>query len=82
MCSTSDDRTVRLWGIYDEKKITNCNNVEWNKVQVKLSATMYGHTARVWRAVIKENTVVSIGEVSQISFSKFSLNLHFIQNLF
>lgn len=69
ICSTSDDRTVRLWSVYDKeekKKKKNCNLMDWRDVSVNLLATMYGHTARVWRAIIKKNTVVSIGEDSQI----------------
>ncbi|XP_051172215.1 WD repeat-containing protein 6 isoform X2 [Leptopilina boulardi] len=79
MCSTSDDRTVRLWSIYDEMGNINSSNVEWSNVQVNLLATMYGHTARVWRAIIKQSTVVSIGEDSQICL--WSINGKFLNKI-
>ncbi|XP_033222136.1 WD repeat-containing protein 6 [Belonocnema kinseyi] len=67
ICSTSDDRTVRLWGMqYEKEKIPENSLVKWEQVEISLRATMYGHTARVWRAMIKNDTVVSIGEDSQI----------------
>ena len=67
ICSTSDDRTVRLWNIqYEKENISENCNVKWEKVEIALLATMYGHTARVWRAMIKNDIVVSIGEDSQI----------------
>ncbi|XP_076239379.1 trafficking protein particle complex subunit 31 isoform X2 [Calliopsis andreniformis] len=63
ICSTSDDRTVRLWRV-------NCNKseeksyIDWQKAEIKLVKTMFGHTARVWRAIIKNKTLITIGEDS------------------
>ncbi|XP_078050638.1 tRNA (34-2'-O)-methyltransferase regulator WDR6-like isoform X2 [Augochlora pura] len=45
ICSTSDDRTIRLWSI-------NCNgrenetDVNWKEAKIMLTRTMFGHTAR------------------------------------
>ncbi|XP_053970887.1 WD repeat-containing protein 6 [Hylaeus volcanicus] len=65
ICSTSDDRTVRLWTVnYDEPK--DKDDVNWKEAKIKLIRTMFGHTARVWRSVIKNETLITIGEDSLI----------------
>ncbi|EEB07266.2 WDR6 family WD repeat protein [Schizosaccharomyces japonicus yFS275] len=47
LCSVSEDRSVRLWDL----KTNNC------------IGTGYGHTARVWRAIILENgSLASVSE--------------------
>ncbi|XP_043272802.1 WD repeat-containing protein 6 [Venturia canescens] len=61
--STSDDRTVRLWKI-EKQKFEDGNEINWNNCKIDLTTTMYGHTARVWRSIIREKKVISIGEDS------------------
>ncbi|XP_076618371.1 tRNA (34-2'-O)-methyltransferase regulator WDR6-like isoform X1 [Colletes latitarsis] len=63
ICSTSDDRTVRLWTVkYNDHK--EGNDINWKKVEIKLLRTMFGHTARVWRSIIRNDTLITIGEDS------------------
>jgi hypothetical protein len=63
ICSTSDDRSVRLWSV-DLQLSDACNRVtQWKEAKITLLHTMYGHTARVWRNVIIDNIIISVGEV-------------------
>ncbi|XP_076163612.1 tRNA (34-2'-O)-methyltransferase regulator WDR6-like isoform X1 [Ptiloglossa arizonensis] len=63
ICSTSDDRTVRLWMVnYDEHK--GKDDINWKQVEIKLIRTMFGHTARVWRSIIRNEILITIGEDS------------------
>nr|XP_033338866.1 WD repeat-containing protein 6 isoform X1 [Megalopta genalis]XP_033338867.1 WD repeat-containing protein 6 isoform X1 [Megalopta genalis] len=63
ICSTSDDRTIRLWSI-------NCNSrenetdVNWKNAKIMLTRTIFGHTARVWKCIINNDTLITIGEDS------------------
>lgn len=70
ICSTSDDRTVRLWKVINKTSYSNidmslaCKNyINWEKAEVKLVKTMFGHAARVWRAIIRNGVILTIGEV-------------------
>jgi WD40 repeat protein len=62
ICSTSDDRTVRLWKVIERNTSEN-NNVNWQMAEITLMKTMFSHTARVWRAIIKNDIIITIGEV-------------------
>ncbi|KOC68853.1 WD repeat-containing protein 6 [Habropoda laboriosa] len=63
ICSTSDDRTVRLWKVSNiESKESNVIN--WRQANIKLSRTIFGHTARVWKAIIRNEILITIGEDS------------------
>ncbi|XP_076389017.1 tRNA (34-2'-O)-methyltransferase regulator WDR6 isoform X2 [Megachile rotundata] len=62
ICSTSDDRTVRLWEVNSNE--TNKNHIIWKDVKIKLKKTMFGHTARVWKSIIRNETLITIGEDS------------------
>lgn len=62
VCSTSDDRTVRLWKVI-ESESSESSNINWQTATIVLMKTMYAHTARVWRAIIRNDTVITIGEV-------------------
>ncbi|KAJ8665194.1 hypothetical protein QAD02_006856 [Eretmocerus hayati] len=64
ICSTSDDRTVRLWSV-SCSSATN-EDINWKNVKIRLETTMYGHLARVWRAIIFKHFILSIGEDSRI----------------
>jgi hypothetical protein len=63
ICSTSDDRSVRLWSV-DFELCDGSNRVtQWKEAKITLLHTMYGHTARVWRNIITDNVIISVGEV-------------------
>ena len=36
---------------------------QWKKAKVTLLHTVYGHTARVWRNLIIDNVIISVGEI-------------------
>ncbi|XP_015190391.1 PREDICTED: WD repeat-containing protein 6 isoform X2 [Polistes dominula] len=82
ICSTSDDRTVRLWKVIENKSNTlDCqNNIDWKNVEIKLVKTMFGHAARVWRAIIRNDVLFTIGEDSLICI--WSLNGLLLNKLF
>nr|XP_050850545.1 WD repeat-containing protein 6 isoform X1 [Vespula vulgaris] len=87
ICSTSDDRTVRLWKVIDNNSYSNidkslaCKNyIDWEKAEVKLVKTMFGHAARVWRAIIRNGVLFTIGEDSLICI--WSLNGTLLNKLF
>ncbi|XP_017887106.1 WD repeat-containing protein 6 [Ceratina calcarata] len=63
ICSTSDDRTVRLWKVHPRNK-NEKNITDWKETKVTLMKTMFGHTARVWRCIIKDKSLITIGEDS------------------
>ncbi|XP_065883613.1 tRNA (34-2'-O)-methyltransferase regulator WDR6-like isoform X2 [Dysidea avara] len=56
ICSVSDDRSVRLWQLPDH--YSDQTGLEITQASVVL----YGHTARVWDAIILPNGIVSVGE--------------------
>lgn len=60
LCSTSDDRSVRLWNI------SLLDKRDWKSSKVICSHVFYGHSARVWKSIILEDLVVSVGEDCQI----------------
>ncbi|XP_015592338.1 WD repeat-containing protein 6 [Cephus cinctus] len=63
ICCTSDDRTITLWKV---KTTSKEHFINWKSVEITLTTTMYGHNDKVWRAVVRENIVVSIGQDSLI----------------
>lgn len=73
VCSTSDDRTVRLWKVTESESLEG-SNINWQAAAVTLVKTMYAHRARVWRAIIRNDIVMTIGEVRFVSHenNKFS----------
>ena len=64
ICSTSDDRTVRLWKVFNESDDINSKTFSWRSAKISLQTTMYGHLARVWKATLLNNIIASIGEVN------------------
>lgn len=60
ICSSSDDRSVRIWKV--------CMNPEgsWETASIQLIHSLYGHTARVWKAVALNRIVISVGEDSSV----------------
>ncbi|XP_031827082.1 tRNA (34-2'-O)-methyltransferase regulator WDR6 isoform X2 [Nomia melanderi] len=65
ICSTSDDRTIRLWTVNCDDN-EDKDDLDWKQVKINLTRTMFGHTARVWRSIIRNGTVITIGEDSLI----------------
>ncbi|XP_057318454.1 WD repeat-containing protein 6 [Microplitis mediator] len=61
--TTSDDRTIRLWEI--DNKMNETENY-WDNLIISLKATMFGHTARVWKSLIVNDKIISVGEDSYI----------------
>jgi len=62
ICSTSDDRSVRFWKITEDEN-SKSNNINWQTVKIEPIKTMFMHTARVWKALIRNDIVLTIGEV-------------------
>ncbi|KAG4079120.1 hypothetical protein HA402_001091 [Bradysia odoriphaga] len=64
MTTTSDDRSVKIW------KINFANDSNWSDCTIKQVKSLYGHTARVFRCKIIDESnspyIVSIGEDSNI----------------
>ncbi|KAL0127151.1 hypothetical protein PUN28_005435 [Cardiocondyla obscurior] len=74
ICSTSDDRSVRFWKITEQEN-SEGDNINWQRVKVVPIKTMFVHTARVWKALIRNNTILTIGEDSLVCTWSFSGNL-------
>lgn len=51
---------------YDEHK--GKDDINWKQVEIKLIRTMFGHTARVWRSIIRNEILITIGEVINIMY--------------
>ncbi|XP_069695221.1 tRNA (34-2'-O)-methyltransferase regulator WDR6 [Periplaneta americana] len=66
ICTSSDDRSVRLWTVHMPQTEGSSRVSRWRDAQVRLLHTLYGHTARVWRNVIVNNAVISVGEDSRL----------------
>ncbi|KYN30635.1 WD repeat-containing protein 6 [Trachymyrmex septentrionalis] len=74
ICSTSDDRSVRFWKITEDEN-SKSNNINWQTVKIEPIKTMFMHTARVWKALIRNDIVLTIGEDSLICTWSLSGNL-------
>ncbi|XP_039295389.1 WD repeat-containing protein 6 [Nilaparvata lugens] len=65
ICSTSDDRTVRIWNVLHPEQCDRLNLEQWIHSSIEGHVSIFGHTARVWRGAMLDNgKVVSIGEDS------------------
>lgn len=63
ICSTSDDRSVRIWDV----AFSDTNREDWRRCEITLKYTLYGHSARVWKCqFINDGRFISIGEDSRI----------------
>lgn len=76
MCSVSDDRSIQLWQLnfpsLDDRRnsalsmgfASNFPSIEdWHHATSILKHSLFGHTARVWDAVMMDTCFASIGEV-------------------
>jgi WD40 repeat protein len=57
--SSSDDRSVRIWRV-------SLNDGDWAKAEITSEHELYGHVARVWRALPSSGLLVTAGEDSQL----------------
>lgn len=70
--TTSDDRSVRIWGPNDLPKYSVNSIQYWKSVVFNCKYTLYGHTARVMRSCITDNCVISVGEDSAICYWSYA----------
>ncbi|CAD0201984.1 unnamed protein product [Chrysodeixis includens] len=66
--TTSDDRSVRIWGP-DNVPTQPCTTVQyWKDINIVCKHEVYGHLARVMRSCITDNLIISVGEDSAICY--------------
>ncbi|CAG5002704.1 unnamed protein product [Parnassius apollo] len=65
--TTSDDRSVRIWGLNGPALDRN-TKAYWDSVTISCIHELYGHLARVMRNCITNRYVISVGEDSGICF--------------
>ncbi|XP_018328267.1 WD repeat-containing protein 6 isoform X2 [Agrilus planipennis] len=68
ICSTSDDRSLKVWQTKKCDFSTGMINVN----SVKLKHTLHGHSSRVFRCKILENFIIAAGEDSVINLWDFN----------
>lgn len=61
LCSVSDDRSIRIHKMDLQGDVFDFES--WRKCEFKSGLVLFGHTARVWRAKLLEEVIVSIAEV-------------------
>ncbi|RZF34032.1 hypothetical protein LSTR_LSTR016627, partial [Laodelphax striatellus] len=67
ICSTSDDRSVRIWKVVNSEVCDRLSLDQWVNATIEAQITIFGHTARVWRGhLLDDGRIVSIGEDSLI----------------
>ena len=66
--TTSDDRSLRIWNIDNNKKFDYKSKDYWKNAKIYCLYELYGHTARVMRNIITDDYIISIGEDSRICF--------------
>ncbi|RZF34631.1 hypothetical protein LSTR_LSTR010000 [Laodelphax striatellus] len=67
ICSTSDDRSVRIWKVVNPEVCDRLSLDQWINASIEAQITIFGHTARVWRGhLLDDGRIVSIGEDSLI----------------
>ncbi|XP_049872703.1 WD repeat-containing protein 6 isoform X2 [Pectinophora gossypiella] len=66
--TTSDDRSVRIWGIHNKLGYPKNTLDYWDNVTIEHRNKVYGHTARVMRNFITEKLIISVGEDSAICY--------------
>ncbi|XP_048485447.1 WD repeat-containing protein 6-like [Plutella xylostella] len=73
--TTSDDRSIRIWG--PSTTVTTPANTKeyWKTVAYDSKYEVYGHTARVMRSYITDDLIISVGEDSVVCFWDFQGNI-------
>ncbi|GJQ74422.1 hypothetical protein Trydic_g21292 [Trypoxylus dichotomus] len=65
ICSTSDDRTAKVWSIKNE---TLAKELTQNPISINLKHTLIGHTARVFKCKILSDSIITAGEDGIVNF--------------
>ena len=66
LCSVSDDRSIRIWKVSSAETdllLSDWSVSNWVSATFDLQHVLYGHTARVWRALLLDDWIISVGEV-------------------
>lgn len=66
ICTTSDDRSVRIWSVQTKNHSSLSVKNGWNDCNINLVHTLFAHTARVWKSLILEEHYMSAGEDSKL----------------
>ncbi|CAH1636664.1 unnamed protein product [Spodoptera littoralis] len=69
--TTSDDRSVRIWGPNVPPAHAHNTVTYWEGIEIVCKHEVYGHLARVMRSCITNNLIVSVGEDSAICYWDF-----------
>ena len=68
ICSTSDDRSARVYQVtftnLAESKYRSFG--EWTSATVTFTHSLYGHVARVFRSLISDTTLMTVGEDGKV----------------
>ncbi|XP_054723472.1 WD repeat-containing protein 6-like, partial [Uloborus diversus] len=75
ICSTSDDRSLRLWKIQCDLPVAEFSLEFWEKSSISLVSILYSHESRVWTSSILPSCIISVGEDSAICFWDLNGNL-------
>lgn len=64
LCSTSDDRSCRVYSVdfesLNQTSVPTLTN--WRRAKFTHLHSLFGHEARVWRALILRDSIVTVGE--------------------
>lgn len=66
--TTSDDRSVRIWGPDNEPTHPFTTAEYWKDINIVCKHEVYGHLARVMRSCITNDLIISVGEDSAICY--------------
>ncbi|KAF9422735.1 hypothetical protein HW555_001729 [Spodoptera exigua] len=66
--TTSDDRSVRIWGPNIPPTHAYNTVAHWESIEILCKHEVYGHLARVMRSCITHDLIVSVGEDSAICY--------------
>ncbi|CAN7944479.1 unnamed protein product, partial [Ixodes pacificus] len=76
LCSTSDDRSLRVYRFHEHPSLCQAGAEDLSLEQLSRGwfsslHVLYGHESRVWRAAALSSCYISVGEVRCPSFSAF-----------
>ncbi|KAI7748445.1 hypothetical protein M8C21_007603 [Ambrosia artemisiifolia] len=60
LVSVSDDRSARIWEVFNAKK--DCNNDAEVTISPSSGPVLFGHSARVWDCCMSDSLIVTVGE--------------------